>query len=221
MLLSHAEGWQLNIQTIAYANREGKDAIRSAIKELEDLGYLRREQPVANGKFQEVIWTTQDPENSTIPPVSGFPMTEKPMTENPQYKNTITKEKQIKESDLFIEFWNAYPRKLDKAKALRAFRAALKRTSFETIMAGVEAYKNDPTRKPEFTKYPASWLNADSWENVSSSPETRAENEARRERERARTAAYLAEMERLAQNSAPAPKCEHGKNVALCPICVG
>jgi hypothetical protein len=26
-------------------------------------------------------------------------------------------------------------------------------------------YKNDPNRLDEFTKYPASWLNADSWEN--------------------------------------------------------
>ncbi len=221
MLLSHIEGWQLNIATLAYNNIEGKDAIRSAIKELEDLGYLRREQPTQNGRFQEVVWITQDPDFSTILPVSGFPTTEKPSSDNPQYKNTIQKEEHNKEITLFDEFWDAYPRKIDKAKALKAFKSALKRTTMETIMAGVKAYTNDPTRKPEFTKYPASWLNADAWENTTASPELRAIAEERRARERAATEAYLAEMEQLAAQAGPAPQCPHGKNLALCKICVG
>ena len=32
---------------------------------------------------------------------------------------------------------------------------------------------------------------------------------------------YLAEMERLAAQAAPPPKCRHGKNLALCSVCVG
>ena len=58
-------------------------------------------------------------------------------------------------------------------------------------MAGVKAYTNDPTRKPEFTKYPASWLNADAWENTTASPELRAIAEERMARERAATEAYF------------------------------
>jgi hypothetical protein len=220
MLLSHIEGWQLNIYSIAQMNIEGRDAIRTAINELEALGYLRREQPVSNGKFQEVVWITQDPDFSTISPPSGFPTTDKPMTENPLYKNTIKKENHNKEASLFDEFWNAYPRKLDKGKASKAFKSALKRASFEDIMAGLQGYINDPTRKPEFTKYPASWLNADSWLNVANLPEIKAANEERRVKEKARTDAYLAEMRALEEKAAPAPKCQHGKNLALCPICI-
>jgi hypothetical protein len=125
--------------------------------------------------------------------------------------------------ELFDEFWTAYPRKLDKAKAYRAFKSELKRASFEDILAGVLLYRSDPKRDPDFTKYPATWLNSDSWEN---SHEPSKDSEAarraaeRRERERAASDAFLAEQKAREQNTAPAPKCEHGLNVALCKKCL-
>jgi len=108
-----------------------------------------------------------------------------------------------KDDELFTEFWNAYPRKLDKAKAFRSFKSALKRAKFEDIMAGVIAYRNDPKRNPDFTKYPATWLNSDSWENAATSPEVKAANEERRAKEKARSDAYLKEMEEIAKKAVP------------------
>jgi hypothetical protein len=125
--------------------------------------------------------------------------------------------------ELFDEFWTAYPRKLDKAKAFRAFKSALKRASFEDILAGVLLYRSDPKRDPEFTKYPATWLNSDSWENThepSKDSEAARRATERRERERAASDAFLAEQKAREQNTAPAPKCEHGLNVALCKKCL-
>ena len=110
--------------------------------------------------------------------------------------NNITKE-------LFDEFWNAYPKKTDKAKAFRAFRSALKRAKFEDILAGVIAYRNDPTRNPEYTKFPATWLNADSWENAATLPEVRQAAEDKRARELERSKAYLAEMEEQKKKAVP------------------
>ena len=121
---------------------------------------------------------------------------------------------------LFDEFWTAYPRKIDKAKAFKAFRSALKRTKFEDILAGVIAYRNDPKRDPEFTKYPATWLNNDSWENAAVLPEVRAEIENRRSKALADSDAFLKEQEDLAKQAAPAPKCPHGNNIALCQKCL-
>lgn len=120
----------------------------------------------------------------------------------------------------FDEFWNAYPRKLDKAKAFRAFKSALKRGKFEDILAGVLAYRNDPKRNPDYTKYPATWLNNDAWENAATLPETRIAIEERRERERKSSQRFLTEQEELAKRAAPSPKCEHGKSIALCNICI-
>ena len=196
MLMSHRQGWSLSINTIANQNQEGKDAVRSAIQELENLGYLYRTQVNEGGRFGESIWVTQDP--------SDLPMTENPTTDNPTTKNNNLKEEQFKntkEQDLFDEFWNVYPRKLDKAKAFRAFRSALKRATFEDILAGVIAYRNDPKRNPDFTKYPASWLNADSWENAAAPQDT--SHLERRNKEKERSDAYLREMEEIAKQAVP------------------
>jgi hypothetical protein len=122
------------------------------------------------------------------------------------------------QDELFIEFWNAYPRKLDKAAAFRAFKSALKRTKFEDILAGVVAYRNDPARNPDFTKYPATWLNSDAWENAAGNgPSPHVE---RNERERQRSQEYLAELKAQEQLAAPPPKCEHGLTVARCKQCL-
>jgi hypothetical protein len=60
-------------------------------------------------------------------------------------------------------------------------------------------------------------LNNDSWENAAVTPEARV----RFEKERKASAEFLKEQEELAKAAAPPPKCEHGKTLALCTICVG
>lgn len=197
MIMSHREGWSLSINSIASQNQEGKDAIRSAIQELETAGYLHRTQINEGGKFGEAVWITQDP--------SDLPMADFPTTENPTTKNTNNKEDQYKKNieELFGEFWNAYPKKIDKAKAYKAFRSALKRASFEDILAGVIAYRNDPTRNPDYTKYPTTWLNADAWENAAALPEVRQAAEEKRAKELQRTKAFLQEQAELEKKAVP------------------
>lgn len=218
LVMSHSQGWSLSVNYLAENNQEGKDAIRSAIQELEQYGYLTRTQVNEDGRFGEAIWITHDP--------SDLPMTENPTTDNPTPKKNILKEEHIKNKqenhahleEQFNEFWNAYPRKLDKAKAFRAFKSAMKRAKFEDILAGVIAYRNDPKRNPDFTKYPATWLNSDSWENAAALPDTAMKE--RRERELAAAFEYIQEMQVQEAKAKPAPKCPHGQNVALCKQCL-
>ena len=226
LVMSHSSGWSLSINALAEQNQEGKDAIRSAISELEKFGYLTRSQVNEGGRFGESVWTTHDPYAT---PLADLPMAENPMTDNPTPKNNNLKEEQVKNTNahsaneaLFNEFWNAYPRKLDKAKAFRAFKSALKRAKFEDILAGVIAYRNDPARNPDFTKYPATWLNNDSWENAATQPDNEASERARirKQRELEESARYLEELRQREQLASPAPKCPHGRNVALCKECL-
>jgi len=217
LVMSHSQGWSLIVNSLAEQNQEGKDAIRSAINELEHYGYLTRSQLNEAGRFGESIWITHDP--------AEIPMAENPTTENPTPKKNIIKEEKVKNNndELFLEFWNAYPRKLDKAKAFRAFKSALRRASFEDILAGVLLYRNDPKRDPDFTKYPATWLNSDAWENThepSKDSEAARRAQERREKERAISEAYLAEQRERDKLAGPAPKCPHNKNVALCKECL-
>lgn len=121
--------------------------------------------------------------------------------------------------ELFQEFWNAYPRKLDKAKAFRAFKSALKRATFEDILAGVIAYRNDPKRDPDYTKYPATWLNSDAWENAASVPDVDP-SQIRKQREREASAQFLEEQAKLAEKASPPPKCPHGNSIARCVNCL-
>ena len=61
----------------------------------------------------------------------------------------------------FDAFWAKYPRKAAKPYARRAFNAALKRASFEAIMAGLNQYAF--SRDHQFRPHPATWLNQDRW----------------------------------------------------------
>ena len=73
----------------------------------------------------------------------------------------------------FEQFWSAYPRKKEKLAAERAYSKALKMSSPEAILAGLEAYKREIRgTAPKYVKYPASWLNAGCWMDEPSSTKT-------------------------------------------------
>jgi hypothetical protein len=63
----------------------------------------------------------------------------------------------------FIDFYLAYPRHEGKGVAEKAYAKALKKTDAGTILAGAERYAADPNREAQYTKLPATWLNAEGW----------------------------------------------------------
>jgi hypothetical protein len=66
----------------------------------------------------------------------------------------------------FDEFWEVYPKKLDKGAARRAWNSAIKKADPQLIIEKAKAYANDPNLpEKRYIKYPASWLNAEAWEN--------------------------------------------------------
>ena len=65
----------------------------------------------------------------------------------------------------FDAFWSAYPRRSGKIKAKDAFRKASKECDPSEIIAGAQAFADDPNRQEEFTPHPATWLNQGRWED--------------------------------------------------------
>lgn len=66
----------------------------------------------------------------------------------------------------FETFWAAYPRKIEKQDALKAFLKARAKVSLETIMAGVKTFAAEKAgTDPAFIRHASKWLNAASWEN--------------------------------------------------------
>lgn len=66
-------------------------------------------------------------------------------------------------------FWLAYPRRVAKADAAKAWLKAIKLASPETIIAAVENQKQNCAQwhkeNGQFIPYPASWLNGMRWED--------------------------------------------------------
>ena len=64
----------------------------------------------------------------------------------------------------FDAFWTAYPRKVAKGMARRAWLKALRITDAVTVMTALDAQKAAGFgRDPVFTKHPATWLNGECW----------------------------------------------------------
>jgi hypothetical protein len=163
-IMTHVPGWNMSINSLSNRNNAGRDQIRTAISELEEFGYLTREQSREDGRFSETIWRTSDP--------TDIPLSENPTTGNPTTKNTITKEEQIKNNERtysdseFDSFWSNYPKKVDKGAAVRAFKKALKTSPAVEIIEGAKRYAEDPNLPDkQFVKNPATWLNAEAWNN--------------------------------------------------------
>ena len=67
--------------------------------------------------------------------------------------------------DEFIDWYLIYPRHEGKGLAEKAYMKARKKVSAEVLTAGAQRYADDPNREKQFTKLPASWLNAESWDD--------------------------------------------------------
>jgi len=81
-LFSHSSNQEITINFITNHFKNGRDAIRSAIAELEQLGYLHREQLRQNGKIVAYNYILKDA------PAPEKPSTGKPSPENPIQSNT-------------------------------------------------------------------------------------------------------------------------------------
>lgn len=102
--------------------------------------------------------------------MSAFPETRTFETQNPDicdikpgHPCPTNHHRTTTEPSHFDKFWNAYPKKADKGAARRAFKAALKKTDIDTLIAAAKRYA--AVADPAYTKNPASWLNAEAWDN--------------------------------------------------------
>lgn len=66
---------------------------------------------------------------------------------------------------LFDEFWQAYPRKTDKANARKAWPKAVKKKPAADLIAAAAAYAATKP-DPKFTAHPSTWLNGERWDDA-------------------------------------------------------
>ncbi len=160
-------------ETLAERMGASVKTVERAVVELQEVGAIHREN---RGRYHSNMYTLvmDEPKGTNMSPDKNVPREDKIVQRGDKNvrrgdKNvalTRTIEQELKNKrDIFDQFWNLYPKKADKRKAEKALEGALKRAELSVILEGVEKYRDDPNRKPEFTKNPATWLNADAWEN--------------------------------------------------------
>ena len=74
----------------------------------------------------------------------------------------------------FDRFWVAYPRKVAKPRALKAFLSAAATTDPKVIVEGAIRFSRDPNLpEKQFIPHPASWLNDGRWDDEPLPPRIR------------------------------------------------
>ena len=86
------DDWDFSISGLSKFLKDGKDSIRSAIQELENVGYLKRVPDRNKGKFSGQDYILNENIES---PLSGFPTTVNPTTEKPTTVNPTQTNKTI------------------------------------------------------------------------------------------------------------------------------
>lgn len=109
IILSLPEDWDYSVAGLATVAGCGRDAIRSALAEMEKGGYLSRSRSHGDGgKFTGIVYTIRDQaeplsENPTMAeeaPLSGFPILAEPMLAEPSSENPTQLNKDIQNKDL-------------------------------------------------------------------------------------------------------------------------
>ena len=109
VILSRPDNWRYSIAGLSAFCRCGRDAIRSALSELEKAGYLTRQQVHGErGKFAGTVYTIReisDTPAETVAleeaaPLSGFPTTDEPTTGDPTSENPTQRNKDKKKEGI-------------------------------------------------------------------------------------------------------------------------
>ena len=184
-MLSLPDNWEFSETGLcSIFKKDGRDSIRSGLKELEESGYLVRSRVRDEiGKLTSAEWTISD-QPMLGNPMLGNPMLGNPMLGNrPQYntKEFITKEFITKDippispkgekdcSDLFNQFWTAYPKHIAKQSAVKAFeKLKPDEKLLEAMLKAIARQKESKQWEKDggaFIPYPATWLNQRRWED--------------------------------------------------------
>ncbi|MFC9769329.1 hypothetical protein [Rhodococcus jostii] len=99
-LLSHREGWEITTEALVRNGVEGRDAIKTAIRELEGCGYLVRVQTKNSGnRYGGIEYVLLDPDEAADFQSTDFQSTEKPSAGNPPQRRTSLLEDHLSEDE--------------------------------------------------------------------------------------------------------------------------
>ena len=163
-----------SIEDMAFALRVSNDVCSSLIDELKTCGLIDgSKRLVPHGwekrqyksdtstdrvkRFRERSRNVTETVNETAPDTDTETDTE---TDKNQKKIPKKRDRSAGSAE-FENFWSVYPRKINRAVALKAFEKATRKTEADLIITAVRGYKFADDE--QFIPHPATWLNQERW----------------------------------------------------------
>lgn len=174
-LLSRPDNWETNSESLAREFGCGREQMRSVLGELRDAGYMALVKSQDEKGHWSSRWFIYD-EPITEAPDNGKPTPENRVLGKPDaitrtdYKEPITtKATKADYSALFDVFWKAYPSKVGKDAARKAFaKRKFDEKTFAQVLQALELQKVSERWTKDNGQYipnPATWLNQGRWED--------------------------------------------------------
>lgn len=107
-----------------------------------------------------------DVEHDASAPLAECQQPATPETERETQVQRERERQNIPRASRFSEFWEAYPRKIGKAKAERLFEGITKKASPDLLIAGAIRYcTSQADTEQKFIAHPSTWLSQRRWED--------------------------------------------------------
>lgn len=116
----------------------------------------KRQQTDGKNGYSESYSNSYSESSCSIPPII------------PPQGDDAPKPKQVVYPAGFIDFWEAYPKKVGKQAAVKSFARAVKTVDLQTILNAVEQQKHSAQWTRDNGQYipnPATWLNQGRWDD--------------------------------------------------------
>lgn len=187
-VLSKPDNWRANSYQLATAGPDGRDAIRSALAELEAAGYAELQKARQSDGTFVTEWEISEEcgLSATKPPLTGEtggkpatraglsgagspgPITSTELTSTKTKNTRENGQKPVSQVDAFFEeAWSLYPKKVAKQSALRAYKATVKRQGVGIVpdlLRAVKSYSKALSAKgtpKEYVLHPSTFFGPD------------------------------------------------------------
>jgi len=168
LMLAHGDEHQFSLDEVIKESRLSKHKVETVLKELRAAKYLEYKQVKAAGRYIGVEWIIKENPYGKVK--------EKSHIDN---DSIISGEIITTEQFNFEQFWNKYPKKMNRDKAYKVFLSIPDVNKiFPDIMQALEIQIKSNQWREEGGRYipsPENYLKKEGWNNVIDSTQTRDE----------------------------------------------